>query len=50
MDPNMLFVVKFQNTKVLTNTQLSEWTVGSVYLKNLVMDNITTILKKSKFY
>jgi len=27
-----------------------KWTVGSVYLKNLVMDNITTILKKSKFY
>jgi len=47
MDPNMLFVMKFQNTKVLTNTQLSEWTVGSVYLKTLLW---TTILKKSKFY
>lgn len=46
----MLLVVKFQNTKFLTNTQLSEWTVGSVYLKNFVMDNITTVLKKSKFY
>jgi len=33
MDPNTLFVVKFQDTKVLTNAPLSEWTVGSVYLK-----------------
>lgn len=46
----MLFVVKFRDTKVLANTQLSEWTVGSVYLKKLVMDNITKVLKKSKFY
>jgi hypothetical protein len=30
----MLFVVKFQDTKVLADRWLSEWTVGSAYKNN----------------